>query len=89
MEQVDREVYEFPTTIPLKVIGRNEDAFEELVIQLFRVHVAETDIYEVVSRLSRGDTYLSVTVTFVAQSREQLDAVYAELSGSKRVMMVM
>ncbi len=89
MEQPQREVYEFPTAIPLKVIGRNEDNFEELVLQLFKVHVDEADIQDVYARLSRGDTYLSMTVTFVAQSREHLDRVYAELSSSKRVMMVM
>ena len=88
MDQLEREVFEFPTSIPLKVIGRNEDDFERHVLELFRVHVAEADIYEVVSRLSKGDTYLSVTVAFLAQSREHLDAIYSELGQSKRVMMV-
>jgi len=88
MEQLEREVYDFPTAIPLKVIGRNEERFEDAVLDLFRAHVVETDIYEVASRLSSGDKYLSVTVTFVAQSREHLDNVYRELSNSKRVMMV-
>jgi putative lipoic acid-binding regulatory protein len=89
MESLDREVYEFPVSIPLKVIGRNEDNFEELVMDLFKIHVAEADIHDVYARLSRGDTYLSMTVTFMAQSREHLDLVYRELSSSKRVMMVL
>ena len=88
MEQLEREVFDFPTPIPLKVIGRNEDDFEKFVLGLFRVHVAEAEISEVVSRPSKGDAYLSVTVTFLAQSREHLDAIYTELGQHKRVMMV-
>lgn len=88
MEQLEREVYEFPTLIPLKVIGRNQDEFEQFVVSLFRKHMQEPEIASVSSRLSRGDAYLSVTVTFLAFSREHLDAIYHELSLSQRVLMV-
>ena len=88
MEQLEREVFDFPTPIPLKVIGRNEDGFEQLVLDLFRMHVAELQILTVSSRLSKEDAYLSITVTFLAQSREHLDAVYRELGQNKRVLMV-
>jgi len=88
MEQLQREVYDFPTAIPLKVIGRNEDEFERFVVGLFRKHVEEPEVEAVFSRPSRGDTYLSVTVTFVARSREHLDSIYQELSSSERVLMV-
>jgi len=88
MEQLEREVYEFPTQIPLKVIGRNEDEFEAYVVDLFRAKVGAEEIASVSSHPSSGDTYLSVTVTFVARSREQLDSIYAQLSESKRVKIV-
>uniref|UniRef100_A0A7C4KJ59 DUF493 domain-containing protein n=1 Tax=Anaerolinea thermolimosa TaxID=229919 RepID=A0A7C4KJ59_9CHLR len=85
---LDREVYDFPTAIPLKVIGRNEDEFEQFVMGLFYKHVHIEDIHRVSQRLSRGDRYLSLTVTFTAHSREHLDAVYAELQSHQRVLFV-
>jgi putative lipoic acid-binding regulatory protein len=42
----------------------------------------------VAQRASRESNYLSVTVTFTAQSREHLDAIYAELNNHQRVIMV-
>jgi putative lipoic acid-binding regulatory protein len=40
-------------------------------------------------RPSKAGNYLSVTVTINARSREQLDALYTELSGHPMVMMVL
>jgi len=40
-------------------------------------------------RPSRQNTYLSVTCTIRATSREQLDALYSELSGHPDVSMVL
>jgi uncharacterized protein len=88
MEQLQREVYDFPTLIPLKVIGRNQDEFEHFVVSLFHQHVEEPGIEAVFSRPSRGDAYLSVTVTFMARSREHLDAIYHALSLDSRILMV-
>ena len=87
-EQMDREVYDFPTLIPLKVIGKNDDEFEQFVLGLFHSQVTQDEIETVSSRTSRGDAYLSVTVTFLARSREHLDAIYQELSRNRRILMV-
>ena len=85
---IEPEVYDFPTAIPLKVIGRNADDFEEFVLELFHKHIAHDDIHAVTQRPSRGEHYISLTVTFTAHSRELLDALYAELTGQRRILMV-
>ena len=85
---IENEVYDFPTAIPLKVIGRNADDFEELVLGLFHKHVDREDIHAVTQRASRGDHYISLTVTFTAHSREGLDALYGELTSHRRILMV-
>ncbi|HEY4723266.1 MAG TPA: DUF493 domain-containing protein [Anaerolineae bacterium] len=41
------------------------------------------------SRTSNGGKYLSVTATFIADSREQLDGLYQELSDHARVLMLL
>ena len=38
---------------------------------------------------SREGRFVSVTVTITAQSREQLDALYRELSGHELVLMAL
>jgi len=73
---------------PLKVIGRNADDFEGFVVSVVQTHVP-LSARTVNSRLSQAGTYLAVTVTFVAESREQLDAIYQELSGHKRVLVAL
>ena len=89
MEETNsREVYDFPTAVPLKVIGKNSDDFEGHVVELFLIHLHPADLLDIDRRTSSADAYLSVTVTFTAHSREHLDGIYRELGASKRVLMV-
>jgi len=70
---------------PLKVVGRNEEDFEGFVVSVVQTH-APLSARTVTTRLSHAAKYLAVTVTFVAESREQLDAIYQELTDSGRVL---
>jgi putative lipoic acid-binding regulatory protein len=72
----------------LKVIGRNVDNFQDFVLSIISKHVEESDIHSVHSRTSRADSYLSVTVTFTAYSREHYDAIWNELSTHERILML-
>jgi hypothetical protein len=73
---------------PLKAIGRNESDFEGFVASVVQTH-APTSAFTVTTRPSQGEKYLAVTVTFVAESREQLETIYQELSDSKRVLVAL
>ena len=86
--QLEREVFDFPTAIPLKVIGRNEDNFDVFVLGLFQKQLSPEEILDVAQRPSSEGKYLSITVTFTAQSREHLNAIYAELNNQPRILMV-
>jgi hypothetical protein len=81
------ELLQFPCSFPLKAIGAGVDDFEALVVSIVRRHAPGIDA--VASRPSAGGKYLGVTVTFVAESREQLDALYRELSAHPRVVMLL
>ena len=59
------------------------------MLDIVRRHVPDLPEDASHSRLSRGGKYLAVTVTFVAESREQLDALYRELSAHPRVVMLL
>lgn len=80
-----KEVFEFPCAFPLKAIGSEPDDFEIFVVEIVRKHVPDMSGHAVNSRLSGGGKFLAVTVTFTAHSREQLNAIYEELSSHKRV----
>jgi len=80
--------FEFPLIFPLKVIGRNADDFEGFVVSVVKTHAPLSE-HTVTTRPSQGGKYLAVTVTFVAESREQLDAIYQELSSHERVLITL
>jgi putative lipoic acid-binding regulatory protein len=88
-ESVRPSGFEFPCSFPLKVIGLAGDDFEAFAVSLVRKHVSNVDPAAVTSRPSRGGKYLAVTVTFVAESRPQLDALYLEISQTKRILMAL
>ncbi len=80
---------EFPCTFPIKAIGHHTGDFKSMVVEIVRRHVPNLDEQAVSTRPSNGGKYLSVTATFTATSREQLDALYVELSSNKRVLMLL
>lgn len=82
-------IWKFPCSFPLKVFGRNSDDFEALVIEIVRRHAPDLDDGAVSSRASSGSAYRSVTAIFLAHSREQLDALYTELSAHEQVLMLL
>jgi hypothetical protein len=80
---------EFPCRFPIKVMGRSVEGFEQLVVETVRRHVGDLETDAVKQRESREGRYVSITVTFTASSREQLDALYRELSDCEHVAVVL
>ncbi len=87
MSESDEPLLKFPTELPIKVFGRNEPAFREAVTAIVSAYYG--DSHRVTEQQSRHGSYLSLTVTVVAESREQIDAVYRELTASEDILMVL
>ncbi len=85
----ETSVLEFPCEFPVKALGRAGGALEQAVDNIMRRHVPDFDAEAMRSRRSRHGSYISVTVTVRATSREQLDAIYRELSRCRSVMMAL
>lgn len=79
----------FPCQFPIKVMGYWAEDFDAMVARIVRRHVDDLGEGAVRSRTSRGGRYLSVTVTIEAKSRDQLDAIYRDLTSETRVVMVL
>ncbi len=80
---------EFPCEFNLKAVGLAEESFELLVVEIVSKHIDELPEDAITTRESSNGKYLSVTVTFTAISKFQLDTIYIELSGHDRVMMAL
>ena len=85
----DLDLLEFPCRFPIKAMGQNQPAFEQLVVEAVRIHAGTIQDSDVVTRPSRNGRYLAVTVTFTASSRDQLDAIYRTLSSSEHVLFLL
>jgi hypothetical protein len=79
----------FPCEFPMKVMGRRSDGFAQLVAGIVQRHADDFRPETMEMRSSKNARYLSLTVTINARSREQLDALYSELSKHPLVMMVL
>ena len=86
---VDETLFNFPCDFPLKVLGRRSDDFRSIVLGIVQKHAGDIDPAGIEERPSRDGNYLSLTCTFPAQSREQLDALYRELTSCERVLVVL
>jgi len=82
-------VFEFPCQFPIKAMGKNIADFDSLVVAIVRKHAEDIKEGAIKTRPSKGDKFLSVTVTIEAQSKRQLDAIYQDLNDSPAVMMVL
>jgi len=70
-------------------MGRKERGFAQTVIGIVLKHAPDFDRSTVEMRPSRQGSYLSVTCTVRATSREQLDTLYQELCDHSSVVMVL
>ncbi len=89
MFEIPGRAAEFPCKFPMKVIGREVDNFEGFVREIVQRHVSAADWLTTTRRFSRTGKYVSITITFIAESREQLDGLYVELSRSRRVLFLL
>ena len=74
--QKSPDIYEFPYPLSIKAIGEDRDDYLQFVIDTVTVNVGQLEENRITSRTSNGSKYLAMTVPFIAQDREQLDAVY-------------
>ncbi len=79
----------FPVDYPIKVIGRPSDGFRARVHAIVLRHVPALEAERVSERLSGNGNFLSISYTILAESREQVEALTAELKACEGVMMLL
>ena len=76
----------FPCEFPIKAMGRATPELEIAVLEIMNRHVPDLGEGSVKTRESRNGNYLSITVTIQARSRDQLDAIYMELTSCEHIV---
>ena len=84
-----QSLIEYPSAFPIKVMGQHVDGFEAAMVIIARQFDAAFDEATIERRPSKAGSYLGLTLTVTAISREQLDALYRTLSTHPMVKVVL
>lgn len=87
--ELQATLLEFPCEFPLKIMGRTQPGFAQAMIAIVQRHAPDFDPSTVAMRPSRENTYLSITATINAQSKQQIDDLYRELCDHPMVSIVL
>lgn len=82
-------ILEFPCEFSLKVFAAADVNLEEIVVPIVTKNDVDIERIKVSERGSSGGKYISVTVTFIADSQKQLDAIYTEVSANPQILMAL
>jgi putative lipoic acid-binding regulatory protein len=85
----EETLLEFPCQFPIKAMGRSNLELDLLVIEIVRRHVADVSEGTVTTRSSKDGKYLAVTIIIEASSKQQLDAIYQDLTDHPHVLMAL
>jgi len=85
MSDDEETLFKFPCEFPVKAMGRACPELEMAVIEIMHRHVPDLGEGAVKMRPSSKGNYIAITVMIQAQSREQLDAIYMDLTACELV----
>ena len=76
---------EFPCEFPIKAMGLACDEFEIAVIEIINRHVDNLGEGALTMRPSKNGKYTAITIKITAHSKDQLDAIYMDLTACEHV----
>ena len=85
----EESVIEFPCDFPIKMMGRDTPEFRATARRLIENHVGPVADDAIQANLSGKGNFVSVTVTVIATSQQQLDDIYRDVSGHDDVLMAL
>ena len=85
----EETLMEFPCDFPIKVFGEDTPEFRDAVRALVQNHTGPLSDDAITATLSRRERFVSITITITAESRDQLDSIYQDLSDHADVKMAL
>jgi putative lipoic acid-binding regulatory protein len=90
MTDAEREsLLEFPCSFPVKVMGRDQESFRRIAVEIVERHAGELVEDAVTESSSRKGNFLSITITIQAKSQDQLDKLYNDLSSHEEILVAL
>ncbi len=83
------DLFQFPCDFPIKVMGRDTEAFRSMTLAIVERHAGPLEAGQVTERPSSKGNFLALTYTIVARDRAQLDAIYQDLTSSGVVLVAL
>lgn len=80
---------EFPCRFPVKAMGKNSDDFQSVITAIILEHAKLWPDESVSLSPSKKGNFVSVTAVIEAESQQQLDAIYQDLTDCDQVMMAL
>ena len=75
--------------MPIKMMGRDTPEFRSAVRAMVEKHAGPVDDAAIGEAVSRKGNFVSVTITVIATSQEQLDKIYRDVSSHEDVLMAL
>jgi len=85
----EESVLQFPCESPIKMMGRGTPEFRATVRALVEKHTGSIDESAISDAISRKGNFVSITITVIATSQEQLDNIYRDVSSHDDVLMAL
>ena len=85
----EESAIKFPCSFPIKMMGRDTPEFRSTARAIVEKHAGVVADEAVQAALSRNGNFVSVTVTIVATSQEQLDKIYHDATAHDDVLMAL
>ena len=87
-EQTPETLLEFPCEFSIKAMGKSSEDFVDLVSSLVTPLLNGEPLTAKQQASGKGN-YTSVTITFTAESKVQLDNIYRALTAHERLLYVL
>ncbi|ORM39275.1 transcriptional regulator [Francisella endosymbiont of Ornithodoros moubata] len=81
--------FEFPCQFPIKIIANPHKETVEFILSVFEKYISNHNEIDFNTKESKTGKYISITAIFTADSKEQLDNIYKEISAHPEVHMVL
>lgn len=85
----EESAIQFPCSFPVKMMGRDTQEFRETARALVEKHAGVVADEAVKTAQSRNGNFVSVTVTIIATSQQQLDNIYRDATANDDVLMAL
>ena len=85
----EESLLKFPCPFPIKMMGRDTEAFRATARALVERHTGPINDEAIGEALSRKGNFVSITITVIALSQDQLDDIYRDVSSHEDVLMAL